>query len=83
MPTFTHKRHATAVNDELSEAILGLDKMTKKRLSKSRLILMEHIMKKAKRTTSEGIRLSHLRGCVPGPEVGPSPSITMTTKHAA
>ena len=35
MPTFTREEHATAVNDELQEAILGLDKKAKKRLLKA------------------------------------------------
>ena len=32
MPLFTREEHATAVNNKLQEAILGLDKKAKKRL---------------------------------------------------
>ena len=34
MPTFTCEEHATAVNNKLQEAILGLDKKAKKHLLK-------------------------------------------------
>jgi hypothetical protein len=43
MPTFTHEQHATAVNDDLREAILGLDKKTNKSLLKAIAKSMENM----------------------------------------
>jgi hypothetical protein len=53
MPTFTREHHATGVNDELREAILGLDKKANKRHLKAMVISMNNIAT-TKRTTSEG-----------------------------
>ena len=41
MPMFTHKQHVTAVNNELKETSLGLDKKAKKHLLKAMTKLME------------------------------------------
>jgi hypothetical protein len=46
IPTFTRDQHATAVNDDLKEAILGLDKKANKQLLKAMAILMENITTK-------------------------------------
>ena len=40
MPTFTREEHATAVNDELQEAILGLNKKAKQYLLKAMVTSM-------------------------------------------
>ena len=44
MPTFTREEHATAVNDELQEAILNLDKKAKKCLLKAMTTSMTTMM---------------------------------------
>ena len=46
MSMFTRKQHAIAVNNELREAIIGLDKKAKKRLLKAMAILMENMAAK-------------------------------------
>jgi hypothetical protein len=47
MPTFTREQHATAVNNELNEAISSLDKKAKRRLLKAMAISMEDLATKA------------------------------------
>ena len=74
MPTFTRKQHATMVNDELREAILGPDKKAKKLLLEAMVISTKTITPKQKCTTSEGGWIVHLRGCALGTEDGASPT---------
>ena len=83
MPTFTREEHATAVNDELQEAILGLDKKAKKRLLKamttSMVTMTATINAPPQRVdgppTSEGVPQCQ--------RVGLAPPITTTTDPTA
>ena len=83
IPTFTREEHATAVNNELQEAILSLDKKAKKRLLKAMAASM------ATRTATINAPPQRLdgpptsEGVLQGQRVEPAPPVTTTTNPTA
>ena len=83
MPTFTREQHATAVNNELNEAISSLDKKAKRRLLKAMAVSMENLATKADAPPQRVDVPATSEGDPRGQRVGPSPPVTTTTNPTA
>ena len=83
MPTFMREEHATAVNNELQEAILGLDKKAKKRLLKAMATSMA-TMTATINVPPQRVDEPPTSEDVPqGQRVEPAPPVTTTTNLMA
>ena len=73
MPTFTREEHTTAVNNELQEAIFGLNKKAKKHLLKAMSTSMATMTATINVSPQSMDNPPHLRGCATRSEGGTSP----------
>ena len=83
MPTFTREEHATAVNDKLREAILGLDKKANKRLLKAMATSMATMAATINAPPQRVDGPPTSEGVPQGQRVGPAPPVTTTTHPTA